>query len=99
MTFAGPASTTGGFPPVSAGLTTIVTSLLEDKAPSLAVNRSTYVPAADKLAVVLCAFALPNVTVPGPLTLDQVVVSMLPAGRPSSVAVPFNLAEAGRVMV
>ena len=53
----------------------------------------------EKLAVVLRAFRLPNVTVvPGPLTFDQVVVSV-PVGKPSSVAVPFSVAEAGNVMV
>jgi len=41
-------------------LTKIVTSLLEDDAPSLPVKRSTYVPAAEKLAVVLGALTLPN---------------------------------------
>ena len=56
-------------------------------------------PAAEKLAVVVSALTLPNVTVPGPLTFDQVVVSVLPAGKPSSLAVPFKLAEAGSVMV
>ena len=42
---------------------------------------------------------LANVTVPGPLTFDHVVVTVLPAGKPSSFAVPFKLAEAGSVMV
>src|SRR5437867_2844912 len=99
MTFAGPASTTGGFALPPAELTVIVTSSREDKAPSLAVKRSTLVPAAEKLAVIVSALTLPNVTFPGPLTFDQVVVSVLPAGKPSSLAVPFKLAEAGSVMV
>ena len=47
----------------------------------------------------MSALTLPNVTFPGPLTFDQVVVSVLPAGKPSSLAVPFKLAEAGSVMV
>ena len=80
-------------------LTVIVMSALLESALSLAVSRSTYVPAAEKLAVVMSVLTLPNVTVPGPLTLDQVVVTALPAGKPSSATVPFRLAEAGRVMV
>src|SRR6266850_590970 len=98
MILFGPASTEGGVPPPDE-LTVTATSSLEDAAPSVAVNRSTYDPAAEKLAVVVCALTLPNVTVPGPLTLDQVVVSVLPAGKPSSFAVPFKLAEAGSVIV
>ena len=66
---------------------------------SVAVSRSTYIPAAEKLAVMLSALTLPKVTVPGPLNFDHVTVSVLPAGRPSSVAVPVRLAEAGSVMV
>ena len=77
----------------------IVTSALVDKMPSVAVNRSTYVPASEKLAVVLSALTLPKVTVPGPLNFDHVTVSVLPTGRPSSVAVPVRVAEAGSVMV
>ena len=39
-------------------------------------------------------------TVPGPLTLDQVVVTVAGGfGFPSSVTVPFRLAVAGKVMV
>ena len=49
--------------------------------------------------MVVRALTLPNVTVPGPLTFDHVVVSVLPAGKPSSLAVPFKLAAAGSVMV
>ena len=56
-------------------------------------------PVAEKLAVVALALALAKVTVPGPLTLDQVTVRVLPAGKPSSEAVPLRPAEAGRVMV
>ena len=51
------------------------------------------------MSVVLRALTLPNVTVPGPLTFDHVVLSVLPAGKPSSEAVPFKLAELGSVMV
>ena len=80
-------------------MTVIVMSAELESTLSVAVSRSTYVPAAEKLAVVMSALTLPNVTVPGPLTLDQVVVTALPAGKPSSVAVPFRLAESGSVMV
>ena len=80
-------------------MTVIVMSAVLESALSLAVSRSTYVPAAEKLAVVMSVLTLLNVTVPGPLTLDQVVVTALPVGKPSSVTVPFRLAEAGRVMV
>ena len=79
--------------PLTDVLTMIVTSSLADKAPSLAVNRSTYVPAAEKLAVVLRALTLPKVTVPGPLTLDQVWVRVLPVGNPSSATVPLKFTE------
>ena len=81
------------------GLTVMAMSSLVWSALSVAVKRSTYAPEAEKLAVVFVALALLNVTVPGPLTLDQVVVSVLPAGKRSSVAVPFKVAEDGKVMV
>ena len=52
------------------------------------------------MAVVARAPAFPNVTVPGPLTFDQVVETVAGGfGNPSSVAVPFRLAAAGNVMV
>src|SRR5712664_195813 len=70
-------------------------SAVLESALSVAVSRSTYVPAAEKLAVVLSALTLPNVTVPGPLNLDHVTVSVLPAGRPSSAADTFRCGEAG----
>jgi hypothetical protein len=41
---------------------------------SLATSLSTYIPATEKVAVVLKAFALPKDTAPGPLTIDHVVV-------------------------
>ena len=47
----------------------------------------------DKLAVLL------KVTVPGPETLDQVLVRVLPVGRPSSLEVPDRVEIPGRVMV
>ena len=46
--------------------------------------------------MVLLALMLPKVTVPGPLTLDQLVVCTLPTGKPSSLTTLFRLAEAGR---
>ena len=81
-------------------LTEIVTSEVLERALSLAVSRNTYVPAAEKLAVVFLALALPNATVPGPLTFDQVVVRVPGGfGKPSSVAVPLSVTEDDRVMV
>ena len=78
----------------------IVISSAAVKALSLAVRRSTYVPAAEKLAVVSTAAALPNVTVPGPLTSVQVVVTVAGGfGKPSSVTVPSSVAAAGKVIV
>jgi hypothetical protein len=66
----------------------------------LAISRSTYVPAAAKLAVVFAALALPNVTAAGPLNADQDNVSVLGGfGSPSSLAVPASVATAGSVMV
>jgi hypothetical protein len=76
----------------------MVTKLVDVRAVSDAANCSTYVPEVEKLAVVLNAFTLPKVTVPGPLYIDHVVISM-PDGRPSSVAVPLRFAEDGRVIV
>src|SRR5438132_4480738 len=75
------------------GLTVIVTSALVDSAVSLAVSRKTYVPEVENVAKVLGALAFANVTVPGPLNLDQVVMRV-PFGKPSSVAVPERLASA-----
>src|SRR5262245_43893931 len=69
-------------PPPVAGLTTIVTSSVLESVPSLPVRRRTYVPATENEAEVSTRFALPNVTVPGPLNLVQVVVSVLPVGSP-----------------
>ena len=54
----------------------------------------------EKLTQVLAAFALPKVTVPGPLTFDQVtVVEAGGLGNPSSLTVPDSVAWLGRVMV
>jgi hypothetical protein len=54
----------------------------------------------EKVAVVTFAAGLAKVAVPGPLTFDQVTVTVAGGfGRPSSVTVPFRLAAAGKVMV
>jgi hypothetical protein len=76
----------------------MVTSEVLVSAVSLAVNRSTYVPEVEKPAVVESALTFPNVTVPGPLDFDQVVVNT-PDGKPSSLAVPLKFADAGSVIV
>jgi hypothetical protein len=77
----------------------MMTSSEADNALSVAESRNVYVPAIENDAVVLRAAAFPNVTVPGPLTLLQDLVSVLPVGRPSSVAEPARVAVAGNVMV
>src|SRR5262245_20768947 len=51
----------------------------------------------ENAAVVASAFTLQNVTVPGPLTLDQVFVSA--EGPSLSVAVPASAAVSGNVTV
>ena len=80
---------------VEGGLTVIVISevLVKEVSDALsrstdAVSRSTYVPGAEKTAVVLGARSFTNTTVPGPLTLLHVTDKRLPAGRPSSEARP-----------
>src|SRR5215204_1619224 len=81
---------------VFAGSTVTVHSSVTVKRESPAVRRSTYVPSIPNCAVVTAEAAFANVTVPGPETLVHVVVSVLPKGQPSSVAVPFKVAAAGR---
>ena len=76
-----------------------VTSSLAVSSPSLAVKRSTYVPATLNWAVVAADCASANVTVPGPLTWLHVTVSVPGGGRPSSVTVPPSVAALGSVMV
>src|SRR5687768_2363437 len=83
--------------PVVVALTVTATSSEALREPSLAVRRSTYEPAAEKLAAVSTAAALPNVTVPGPVILLQAVVIAEPVGRPSSVTVPLRAAVLGSV--
>src|SRR6266568_5363190 len=80
--------------------TVTVMSSLADKGPSPAVNRRTYAPLVEKLAVVLNALAFANVTVPEPLNLLHPNKSSPGGiGRPSSLTVPFSVALAGSVMV
>ena len=81
-------------------LTLTVTSSLPVSNESLAESLNTYVPAALKFAVVFKAFGDPNVTVPGPLTMLQVAVTVAGGfGNPSSVAAPLKVAEDGNVIV
>ena len=83
-----------------AGFTVTTMSSLADSALSLAVNRSVYVPATEKVAVVVRFAAFAKVTVPTPATTDQVVVTIAGGlGRLSSVTVPDRLAAAGKVIV
>src|SRR3954471_4839601 len=56
--------------------TVIVTMSDVFRAESLATSCSTYVPAAPNVAVVPAATGSPNVTVPGPLAFDHVVVTV-----------------------
>ena len=51
------------------------------------------------VAVVAAALELVKVTVPGPLTLLQTTVSVLPAGRPSSLTTPLKFAGLGKPIV
>ena len=77
-----------------------VTVSLPINAPSLAVKIRTYVPLVEKLAVVARWDAFAKVTVPGPLTLLQVVVTTPGGfGSPSSVTVPERDADEGNVIV
>jgi hypothetical protein len=61
------------------------------------VSRNEYVPGEEKAALVDVDFALLNVTMPGPFTLDHNTVSLL-KGRPSSITEPSRFAAAGNVM-
>ena len=56
----------------------MVTLEVELRAPSLAVRRRPYVPAAEKVAVVDRAFGFEKVTVPGPLALLHATLRVLP---------------------
>jgi hypothetical protein len=83
----------------TAAFTVMTTSSEAESRLSLAVSRNVYVPAIENVAVVLRDVAFPNVTVPGPLTVLQDLVSVLPVGNPSSVAEPDNVVDAGCVTV
>ncbi len=54
-------------------------------------------PATENVALVLALVGAVNVVVPGPLTCDHTTVSVLPAGSPSSPAVPASVAAFGSV--
>ena len=96
----GPALTTGAWLTGGAGFTVMATSSLADRALSFPVRRRTYEPDVENVAVVAAAFGLAKVTVPGPLTIDQVMVTALGGfGSPSSVTVPARVAAAGKVTV
>src|SRR5206468_12804284 len=84
---------------IGIAFTITVTSVVAASARSVAVKRSTWIPAVENIAVVVSALGFPNVTGPDPLTWLQVTVSVLPSGRPSSVAVPERFAAAGRVII
>jgi hypothetical protein len=47
--------------------------------------------------VVVAEPGLAKVAVPGPLTVSQVVVTVLPVGSPSSETLPLSVAAAGSV--
>src|SRR6266536_1917088 len=49
--------------------------------------------------VVVGELPLAKVTVPGPLSVDQVVVTAGGLGKPSSVTTPLSVALPGRVMI
>src|SRR5437763_1248738 len=63
---------------VAAALTVMVTVSVPLRAPSLAVSISTYVPAAENVAVVFSSCGCVIVTVPGPLTLLHSVLTSTP---------------------
>ena len=67
-----------------------------DNSPSYAVKRKVYVPKSENVAVVSTAFALPNVTVPGPLTLVHVVVNA-PGGLGIAI-VAYRTIEVGDII-
>ena len=56
-------------------VTVTVTSSEVDRAESFPVSRRTYVPILENVAVVAATFELPKVTVPGPLTFVQLIVT------------------------
>src|SRR2546422_10007496 len=84
--------------PADGTVTLMVTVSVPLSAPSFAVSISTYVPGAEKLAVVFSSSGCANVTIPGPLTWLHAVLTSMP-GNPSSVYVPVSTACAGSVIV
>ena len=58
-------------------------------APSLATNRSEYVPFVENVADVFATLAFPKLTGPGPLAFDHNMLNV-PFGAPSSVTVAFK---------
>ena len=72
--------------------TIIVTVELDVKALSVAESLRTYVPFKENVAVVEAKAELVKVTVPGPEILLQEINRELPAGKPSSEAVPDKYA-------
>ncbi len=66
-----------------------VTSSLLLNTPSVAVRRNTYVPVLPNVTEVRAPFAVPNVTLDGPLTLVQLELTLL-LGSPSSATVPLS---------
>ncbi|MGC4081091.1 MAG: hypothetical protein QM736_03010 [Vicinamibacterales bacterium] len=77
----------------------IVTSANALSAVSLAVSRSTYVPATLNVAVVDGLLASANVVVPEPLCCVHWLATVAPCGNASSVTEPANVAPAGNVIV
>jgi|SRR5882724_4439630 len=81
-------------------LTVIVTSSLAESIPSVAVRRRMYVPAAENVTFVEGDEALPKVTMPGPLTFVQIVVTTPGGfGKPSSITVPSRFAEVDKMII
>ena len=92
----GPASTDGG---AFCRSTTTVTVSSVVFSPSLARRRSVKVPACGNVATVDACVGDANTTTPGPSTCDHCTANTLPAGFPSSPALPANVAVAGSVIV
>ncbi len=76
-----------------AGSTVTVISLNTLISVSLAVRRSTYVPATGKVMLVLREEGLAIVTEAGPLVRVQVWLIVAPAGKASSLTVPLKSTE------
>ncbi len=70
---------------------------MEDNVPSEAPRVKTYVPAVEKVTLVVLDEVAEKETVPGPEILLQVVVRVEPVGRPSSEAVPYKVRMLGKV--